>query len=117
MPTTARRRSGCVGFEAHPFDVDDGRARFYARIDLGPRTIVSDNGTKLTSNAVLLWSSEVGIDWHYIAPGGAAQGTSGTADGMAAEGSRPKTALSKASTAGSNSSRICRSVSFIAWAR
>lgn len=34
-----------------------------------PTTIVSDNGTELTSNAVLSWSREVGIDWHYIAPG------------------------------------------------
>ena len=34
-----------------------------------PTTIVSDNGTELTSNAVLSWSGEVGIDWHYIAPG------------------------------------------------
>ena len=34
-----------------------------------PRTIVSDNGTEPTSNAVLSWAGEVGIDWHYIAPG------------------------------------------------
>lgn len=34
-----------------------------------PRMIVSDNGSKLTSNAVLSWAGEVGIDWHYIAPG------------------------------------------------
>ena len=34
-----------------------------------PRTIVSDNGTELTSNAVLAWSGEVGVGWHYIAPG------------------------------------------------
>jgi putative transposase len=26
-------------------------------------------GTELTSNAVLAWSGEVGIEWHYIAPG------------------------------------------------
>jgi len=26
-------------------------------------------GTELTSNAVLPWSGEVGIDWRYIAPG------------------------------------------------
>jgi putative transposase len=31
--------------------------------------IVSDNGTELTSNAVLAWSEESGIEWHYIAPG------------------------------------------------
>jgi putative transposase len=34
-----------------------------------PKTIVSDNGTELTSNAVLAWSGEAEIDWHYTAPG------------------------------------------------
>jgi putative transposase len=34
-----------------------------------PKMIVSDNGTELTSNAVLAWSGDVGVDWHYIAPG------------------------------------------------
>lgn len=34
-----------------------------------PCMIVSDNGTELTSNAVLAWSEESGIEWHYIAPG------------------------------------------------
>ena len=34
-----------------------------------PTTIVSDNGTELTSNAVLSWSGEAGVGWHYIAPG------------------------------------------------
>ena len=34
-----------------------------------PKMIVSDNGTELTSNAVLAWSGDAGIDWHYIAPG------------------------------------------------
>ena len=34
-----------------------------------PRTIVSDNGTELTSMAVLKWCQETGIEWHYIAPG------------------------------------------------
>ena len=34
-----------------------------------PATIVSDNGTELTSNAVLSWAGEAEIDWHYIAPG------------------------------------------------
>lgn len=60
--------------------------------------IVSDNGTELTSNAVLSWAGEAGIDWHYIAPGGVAQGSCGAAAGMATEGSRPRTAPSKAST-------------------
>ena len=34
-----------------------------------PTSIVSDNGTELTSMAILRWSQETGIDWHYIAPG------------------------------------------------
>ncbi|WP_163957038.1 IS3 family transposase [Sphingomonas insulae] len=34
-----------------------------------PKMIVSDNGTELTSNAVLAWSSDAGVEWHYIAPG------------------------------------------------
>ena len=33
------------------------------------RMIVSDNGTELTSNAILAWQEENGIEWHYIAPG------------------------------------------------
>jgi hypothetical protein len=31
--------------------------------------IVSNNGTELTSNAVLAWCGEIGVEWHYIAPG------------------------------------------------
>ena len=34
-----------------------------------PNMIVSDNGSELTSNAILKWSDEAHIDWHYIAPG------------------------------------------------
>ena len=34
-----------------------------------PGTIVSDNGTELTSIAMLRWSQERQIAWHYIAPG------------------------------------------------
>lgn len=34
-----------------------------------PQSIVSDNGTELTSMAILTWSQEMQIDWHYIAPG------------------------------------------------
>jgi len=34
-----------------------------------PEMIVSDNGTELTSNAMLKWAEENGIAWHYIAPG------------------------------------------------
>jgi len=31
--------------------------------------IVSDNGTELTSNAILPWADRTGVGWHYIAPG------------------------------------------------
>lgn len=34
-----------------------------------PGTIVSDNGTELTSNAILAWTDESKVGWHYIAPG------------------------------------------------
>jgi putative transposase len=34
-----------------------------------PATIVSDNGTELTSNAILAWTDDAGVGWHYIAPG------------------------------------------------
>jgi putative transposase len=34
-----------------------------------PKAIGSDNGTELTSNTILAWTAETGIDWHYIAPG------------------------------------------------
>jgi len=34
-----------------------------------PATIVSDNGTELTSNAILRWADERHVGWHYIAPG------------------------------------------------
>ena len=34
-----------------------------------PVSIVSDNGTELTSMAILRWSQEAQVDWHYIAPG------------------------------------------------
>ena len=34
-----------------------------------PGMIVSDNGTELTSNAILSWCADQKIKWHYIAPG------------------------------------------------
>jgi len=34
-----------------------------------PATIVSDNGTELTSNAMLRWADERRVAWHYIVPG------------------------------------------------
>lgn len=34
-----------------------------------PKAIGSDNGTELTSNAVLTWTANSQVDWHYIDPG------------------------------------------------
>ncbi|MBB5741502.1 putative transposase, partial [Brevundimonas aurantiaca] len=34
-----------------------------------PETIISDNGTEYTSNAILAWADDAGVGWHYIAPG------------------------------------------------
>ena len=34
-----------------------------------PKVIVSDNGTELTSKAVLQWAAYRRIEWHYITPG------------------------------------------------
>ena len=34
-----------------------------------PDMIVSDNGTEFTSMAILRWSQEQFVEWHYIAPG------------------------------------------------
>jgi putative transposase len=43
----------------------DGLIRLYGK----PTSIVSDNGTELTSRAILEWQNETGVAWHYIAPG------------------------------------------------
>jgi putative transposase len=34
-----------------------------------PESVISDNGTELTSNAILGWADQAGVAWHYIAPG------------------------------------------------
>ena len=34
-----------------------------------PAAIVSDNGTEMTSRAILEWTNKTGLDWHYVAPG------------------------------------------------
>ena len=34
-----------------------------------PCMVVSDNGTELTSRAMLGWQEDRGVQWHYIAPG------------------------------------------------
>ena len=44
--------------------VDDTRA-----VRGRPGGIISDNGTELTSSAILAWSDRQKVAWHYIAPG------------------------------------------------
>ena len=44
-----------------------------------PGMIVSDNGTELTSNAILAWQQEHDVEWHYIAPGKPMQNSSSRA--------------------------------------
>ena len=39
------------------------------RLRSKPATVVSDNGTELTSMAVLKWCQQTGVDWHDIQPG------------------------------------------------
>ncbi len=34
-----------------------------------PLMVVSDNGTELTSRAILQWQEDRQVEWHYIAPG------------------------------------------------
>lgn len=34
-----------------------------------PKMVVSDNGSELTSNAILAWADQTRVEWHYIAPG------------------------------------------------
>lgn len=34
-----------------------------------PLMVVSDNGTELTSRAILQWQEDRDVEWHYIAPG------------------------------------------------
>ena len=38
-----------------------------------PGGIISDDGTELTSTAILAWSDRQKVAWHYIAPGKPAQ--------------------------------------------
>jgi putative transposase len=35
----------------------------------GALKMIVSYGTELTSNAVLAWTGDVGVEWHYIAPG------------------------------------------------
>lgn len=61
--------------EALVADTSIGGARVVRELDAliarrgPPGTIVSDNGTELTSRAVLEWTNRTGVSWHYIAPG------------------------------------------------
>jgi len=34
-----------------------------------PSMVVSDNGSELTSNAILTWADQSRVKWHYVAPG------------------------------------------------
>ena len=34
-----------------------------------PKMVVSDNGSELTSNAILTWADQTRVEWHYIAQG------------------------------------------------
>lgn len=34
-----------------------------------PKMTVSDNGSEFTSNAILQWTDQAKVEWHYIAPG------------------------------------------------
>jgi putative transposase len=43
----------------------DAVIRLYGK----PELVVSDNGTELTSRAILEWRNESGVGWHDIAPG------------------------------------------------
>lgn len=43
--------------------------RLVAERGAKPAMVVSDNGTELTSTAVLCWAEGRGVEWHYIAPG------------------------------------------------
>lgn len=56
-------------------DTSIGGARVVRELDAvilmrgKPVCIVSDNGTELTSRAVLQWAQDNNIEWHYITPG------------------------------------------------
>src|SRR5258708_5215768 len=38
------------------------------RVIMKPKMVVSDNGSELTSNAILSWADHSRVEWHYIAP-------------------------------------------------
>jgi putative transposase len=47
----------------------DLRQRTLAAVKEEGLMIISDNGTELTSHAMLRWQQERGVAWHYIARG------------------------------------------------
>jgi putative transposase len=57
--------------------VDNSRSGFRVARELDraieirgtPSIVVSDNGTELTSCAILAWQEERGVEWRYFAPG------------------------------------------------
>jgi hypothetical protein len=45
-------------------------AKELLRAEMGkPESTLSDNGTELTSNVILSWTTEAVVDWHDIDPG------------------------------------------------
>lgn len=56
-------------------DTSIGGRRMARELDLlvaargAPALIVSDNGTEMTSRAMLQWANRTGVGWHYIDPG------------------------------------------------
>lgn len=48
-----------------------------------PGMVVSDNGSELTSNAILLWADAAKVEWHYIAPASRRRMCLQTASGFA----------------------------------
>jgi putative transposase len=73
-PFSSRPSQTRAGRTAIPDTSISGRRVIRERIAIiegrdKPRMIVSDNGTEFTSNAVLRWSKEHQVKWHYIAPG------------------------------------------------
>lgn len=56
-------------------DTSIGGARVGRELDMlverhgKPKCILSDNGTELTSCAMLMWAQHQGVEWHYITPG------------------------------------------------
>jgi putative transposase len=66
---TVRKRGGrkrALGTRA-PMAIPQGH--HIAEIRGYPCMVVSDDGTELTSNAILKWQGERRVDWHCITPG------------------------------------------------